>query len=749
MFNDLITKRIIDEFNIYENDIESVKGELAGSVLFSKTLLNAIGDLYNKNKSRNESVAEGTVTLWDIIEKYIPSITNDCDSEMKGAKAKYLLHLIVKLYVDYYKSNPSYINSNELISEDARKYVEAQAPNCELFKQMCSKTRWNTIRIDVYLDFVIKRWSNKTTKKFGAPIQPSDSQNRAKALLKFGVPIIIPSLHDSYERNLENWIAKNSEPHKDADGKKGKYQGEEQKQLKHDLICALENEYHCFTKNILGQTIPLEQTLKLIANFRYEAHSSSEATMLYMRSLEDVTFVSAIVQQIPLPYDQYLKNLRVLETAYFNTIVGDARKNIESSYANIRSAFSNVNLEIVKEKIKIPFSEKTLNRIGEICGKNVLKKRTDSFYEEIAKIVEVIPTLDTATFCDKYISRLKLANNPMSLLVTMYREVLIAKDKIHAECDQFINDVFELSIKHGLKFKSTAKDKIKEIKKQTIHFCGYIIKKAVYSVVAMQETGIDDTNTITVTVTQELCNKLGSILDIEKYVKEHVYYFCCLKHQSIYNAVAKHTSVYFDKYSYNSCYNSDEEENAEMRLFNYMRDLIYNTMTFGASDTSLEVYKDKKYTEEIISQYNNCINLVEDLQSSLGFDNGTPETFKEPALDSDHIYYTHNLQSRIYITKHKFDAQKDNMFIIRNLLIAFCFETSDTLTIKQINGILEDCGFAPLYTKYDAIKSKLFDWLVVQAVVLCSNRTIKKKVCEEMFEINRFYLLEHGEDICI
>ena len=745
MFNDLITKRIIDEFNIYENDIESVKGELAGSVLFSKTLLNAIGDLYNKNKSRNESVVEGMVTLWDIIEKYVPSITNDCDSEMKGAKAKYLLHLIVKLYVDYYKSNPSYVNSNELISEDARKYVEAQAPNCELFKQMCSKTRWNTIRIDVYLDFIIKRWSNKTTKKFGAPIQPSDSQNRAKALLKFGVPIIIPSLHDSYERNLENWIAKNSEPHKDADGKKGKYPGEEQKQLKHDLICALENEYHCFTKNILGQTIPLEQTLKLIANFRYEAHSGSEATMLYMRSLKDVAFASAIVQPIPLPYDQYLNSLEVLKDTYFNTIVNGARKNIESSYANIRSAFLNLNIEIAKKKIKIPFSEKTLHRLEKVCGEDVIKERTGRFYENIVQIIKAIPTLDVIAFCDKYISRLKLASAPMSLLVTMYREVLIAKDKIHAECDRFINDVFELSLKHGLKFRSIAKDRIKEIKKQTMHFCGCIIKEAVYSVVEVRETSVDDTNTITATVTQELCNKLGSIQDIEKYVKEHVFYFYCLKHQSIYNAVAEHTSSHFDNYRYNS----DTEENAEMRLLNYIRDLIHKTMTLGESGALIEVYKNQKYTEAATMQYNYCINLIEDLQDSFDFILGTPRTFKEAVPDSDHIYYTDHLQSRLYPQYYKFDAKKANMSIIRNLLIAFCFETKDNITLNEINRTLEDCGFTPLYTKYDAIKSKLFDWFVTQAMVLCADRTIKKKVCEEMFELNRFYLLDDGEEICI
>lgn len=728
MFNALVVDEIISKL-----DDEFTEGDLSGSVLFSKTLLNSIGSLYNKSKSRSGLVAEGTVTLWDIIEKYVPSITNDCNNEMGGAKAKYLLHLIVKLYMDYYKHNPSYIKSKELISEDARKYVESEDPNCELFKQMCLKTRWDTISIDVYLGFVIERWDKKTTKKFGSPIKPTNSQNRAKVLCKFGVPIIIPSLRDSYETNLENWIDKDGKPHKEAEGKKGKYQGEEQKQLKHDLICALENEYHCFTKNILGQKIPLEQTLKLIANFRYEAHSNSEATMLYMRSLEDVAFVSAVVQRIPLPYNQYSENIESLQEAYFNTIVNDAKRIIESSYANIRSVFLNLKVESVKKGIKMPFPKKTLNKIEKICGENVVQKRINSFYNEITKIVQE-SVLDVGAFCESYVSKLQSAKSPALLLEDMYKEVFIPKDKMLVKCNQFIEDIFEMSESHGLKFNPTAKDDIaNKMMERTTSFCLCIIEKAVSYVVDVQKTGLDNNNTITFTVTQELCDKLECIQDIEKYVKDHVYYFDCLKHRSIYNAVAQYTSLFFERY----LYVSGTEENAEMRLFNYMRDLIHNTFAFSHPGEAIEVYANQKYTDSIKSKYNSCIDIIEALQRSLGFVLGTPRTFKDQ-VD----------QTRDY--KHKFDAKKINMSTIRNLLIAFCFETSDTITIKQINGILEDCGFAPLYTKYDAIKSKPFDWLVVQAVVLCSNRTIKKKVCEEMLELNEYYLsVAQGDGICI
>lgn len=150
MFNELLQKHYRDSIGLFE-EIEDMNYILPFSTFCSHSVLDLVRD--------NSCVAnDGNNSL-----KFIEFVSNISKKRTEEIKDKYILSLVIDLYLEQYRDSYLCFSKEELISDNIKNFVSSKE-GCNNF--LSNKQTWNQVCIFETLSFVFTKNQSDTTERY-------------------------------------------------------------------------------------------------------------------------------------------------------------------------------------------------------------------------------------------------------------------------------------------------------------------------------------------------------------------------------------------------------------------------------------------------------------------------------------------------------------------------------------------------------------------------------------------------------
>ena len=629
----------------------------------------------------------------DFLEGYIPTeekyfIDKDKENKenifykekyLRDKKSLFIITLIAKFYKKCY-SGQLLVCDNK-IEKEAKEYIKKEEPKSKLAAVVEHSEFWNEVSYDDYFNFVFCK-KNKNAKEEGEYVITKTYEDRAKELNKYLNPKM-PELWKTF-----NSIA-------DLNGnKKNKSEIKDPGHI-YRVMAALQYEYKLFTQSDDGEKFPLKKTLKALAQFRRKIFDRDDVTMYYVRSIEDIAFVCAMLSDKPKSYEEHQSIKSLFDSSLKEGLM--EKSTVIEMVEKIKNAFGNYfnKIESKQKAIKLHIVETYVLEIFEECAD--AKPYLKDFESVIIKgAKDNLNKLNAIEFYDIFKNIVIKSNADIdSIFVELICDEIIDK-KIIENSENKIEESLDTinTIKACTYFNDDEKTRIKtEVTNNLLHLIKNTTIRLVEEVLREKAS---QNNAITNIVTDELSQFITSVEKSADYIKSNPFYFSNLAHNSIYRVVCGETST--------------------IKWQNRIKELSYNTLEKereGYVEESIKMFERQDYKK----------NFFQELNKALGFKIG-----EESVFDSEYkeVYHT------------RFLGDTKSMKVLRNLFLVDYFEKNDKVTTLEINRALSRVGFSSLNKNDDAKTTDIVDWMIIKAIELCKDIEKKKLFCKELLVNVRF-----------